>query len=279
MNWYTFHYDVFLDFDAPVSEHQFLLRCLPKTCGRQRVVRAELSLRPTVGYETLTDGFGNLVQTGAIPFGHTSFHYTSEGEVFISPKNASREALNPVFAYPSEMTQPCAAFEALLKDIPGGGEAGGAVGASDAPGGGASVLETALAISRRVKRALAYEPGITDLSTTAADALAAGVGVCQDFTHVFLALCRMRGIPARYCNGLMVGEGVSHAWAEVYDKGVWIGVDPTHDCEINETYLLFSVGRDYTDCSIERGVFFGGGGQNQKVAAKLAEVRAADMQQ
>ncbi|MDR1797356.1 MAG: transglutaminase family protein [Clostridiales Family XIII bacterium] len=263
MKWYTFHYDVFLDFDAPVSDHQFLLRCLPKTCGRQRVVRAELTLRPYVRHEELTDGFGNLVQTGNIPFGHTSFHYTSEGEVFISPKNATKEALNPVYAYPSELTRPCGSLAALLADVPEG----------------ASVLEAALAIAHRVHAALAYEPGITDLSTTAEDALAAGVGVCQDFTHVFLALCRLRGIPARYCNGLLVGEGVSHAWAEVYDGGVWRGVDPTHDCAVGGNYLLFSVGRDYTDCPIERGVFFGQGGQTQSVAAKLKEIRAADMQQ
>ena len=95
-----------------------------------------------------------------------------------------------------------------------------------------------------INGAMVYMPGETTIHTTAAMALSGGKGVCQDYAHILIALCRMAGIPARYVAGAMVGEGATHAWAEVWLDGVWTGADPTHCRMTDETYIKFSHGRD-----------------------------------
>lgn len=77
-----------------------------------------------------------------------------------------------------------------------------------------------------VYRHMSYVPGATDIHTTAAQALRGGKGVCQDYTHILLSMCRMAGIPARYAAGAMIGEGATHAWAEVWLEGMWLGSGP-----------------------------------------------------
>ena len=69
-----------------------------------------------------------------------------------------------------------------------------------------------------------YIPGVTDIHTTAGEALRLGRGVCQDYAHIMTAVLRYMGIPARYVNGLMIGEGYTHAWVEVYTDGGWYGL-------------------------------------------------------
>jgi hypothetical protein len=70
-------------------------------------------------------------------------------------------------------------------------------------------------IDRGVHAAITYEYGTTTVETTAAEALAGGRGVCQDQAHLMLALCHLLGLPARYVSGHLLGQGGTHAWAEV----------------------------------------------------------------
>nr|BFE71432.1 transglutaminase domain-containing protein [Actinoplanes digitatis] len=80
--------------------------------------------------------------------------------------------------------------------------------------------------------ALAYGYGATTVSTTAAQALAGGTGVCQDSAHVMLSMCRVLGLPARYVSGHLIGQGGTHAWVEVLvpcgDRAVALAFDPCH---------------------------------------------------
>ena len=132
-------------------------------------------------------------------------------------------------------------------------------------------LETAKRLAARVHRHFTYAPGKTDVSTSAGRAFQQGKGVCQDYVHVLLTLCRMAHIPARYVSGLPLGEGASHAWAEIWADGFWHGLDPTRDCPADEGYLKFCVGRDYNDCPLERGMFSGKADQLQTVFMKVTE--------
>jgi transglutaminase-like putative cysteine protease len=111
-----------------------------------------------------------------------------------------------------------------------------------------------------------YAPGCTDVTTTAAQALAGGAGVCQDQAHVMLALCRAAGLPARYVSGHLVGDGPSHAWVEVimptgaaeYEPGaVAVAYDPCHDRLADLRYVTVAVGRDYADVAPTSGVYSG----------------------
>ncbi len=91
-------------------------------------------------------------------------------------------------------------------------------------------------------------------------------GVCQDFAHVMIALCRAVKIPARYVSGYLYngpvdelrGAQASHAWLEVFLPGLgWRGLDPTNDHQPDERYVKLAVGRDYADVSPLRGTYRG----------------------
>ena len=83
-------------------------------------------------------------------------------------------------------------------------------------------VEARLGADARRAQADDVRAGTTNVHTTADEALAAGRGVCQDFAHVMIAACRVRGIPARYVSGYLYdprangGEGASHAWVDVH---------------------------------------------------------------
>jgi transglutaminase-like putative cysteine protease len=123
---------------------------------------------------------------------------------------------------------------------------------------GDSALERMHALSAAVHEAVVYRPGVTGSSTTAADALALGAGVCQDKTHLFIAAARAAGIPARYVVGyLMDAEAPlaeTHAWAEAHLDGLgWVGFDPTHQLCPTDAYVRLCTGLDADDAAPIRG--------------------------
>jgi transglutaminase-like putative cysteine protease len=129
----------------------------------------------------------------------------------------------------------------------------------------------------------AYEPGSTGISTTADAVLAERRGVCQDFAHLLIALCRSLGLPARYVSGYLYDAKLppgaivaSHAWAEVFlEQRGWLGLDPTHNRTTGPDYVRVAVGRDYADATPARGVFQGGAHETLEVRVR---VRAAEEQ-
>jgi transglutaminase-like putative cysteine protease len=115
-----------------------------------------------------------------------------------------------------------------------------------------------------VAATMRYRHDVTHVGTTAAEALAVGQGVCQDYAHVMLALCRLCGLPARYVSGHLVGEGGSHAWVEVVlppagasPTPVAVAFDPTNDRRAGASYLTVAVGRDYADVAPTHGTYRG----------------------
>ena len=89
---------------------------------------------------------------------------------------------------------------------------------------------------------------------TASEALAEGVGVCRDFSHLAVALCRCLNIPARYCNGYLGDIGVPpdpapmdfNAWFEVFLGGRWFTFDARHN-QPRIGRILIARGRDAAD--------------------------------
>jgi transglutaminase-like putative cysteine protease len=139
----------------------------------------------------------------------------------------------------------------------------------------------ALAVTSWVNRVMAYAPGSTGVKTTAAEALALGQGVCQDYAHVMIAICRLCGLPARYVSGHLLGEGAMHAWVEVLlpvpdrpGEGLAWAFDPTHDRLATQGYLTVAVGRDFADVSPTRGSFrsSGSGSLASRQSARLTAV-------
>lgn len=142
-------------------------------------------------------------------------------------------------------------------------------------------------LTRLLHRAVAFQPGATTVESTVDNVLEARQGVCQDFTHLMLAVCRSQGIPARYVSGYLctvrtdpkcyasealetdvsqidggdeelVGGDAMHAWAEcLMPDERWHGFDPTNNLLANDLHVKVHFGRDYGDVSPIRGVFRG----------------------
>ena len=101
--------------------------------------------------------------------------------------------------------------------------------------------------------------------------MALGKGVCQDYSHILLSLCRMEGIPCRYVVGMLIGEGASHAWVEICSEGRWIALDPTNNLVVDDQHIKISAGRDYQDCIINQGIFTGQTRQTQQILVSVKE--------
>ena len=132
-------------------------------------------------------------------------------------------------------------------------------GAWVAAGGASTLLETVGNVVRWIYNNVRYERGYTSVNTTAGDVLVAMSGVCQDMTHLGLAMLRSLGIPARYVSGLLTRQpGETHAWLEfLHPQQGWLPADPTRGIIINTgtDYLKFGVGRDYSEVPPVSGSF------------------------
>jgi transglutaminase-like putative cysteine protease len=132
--------------------------------------------------------------------------------------------------------------------------------AVDATVGITDAWQAALALMRFVRGHLKYTPASTHVHTHVRDVLAQRRGVCQDFAHVMLGLCRSLKMPARYVSGYLAAEKAraTHAWVEVWIPTVgWLALDPTHNCQIDETYIKIGAGRDYADVPPVAGYYKG----------------------
>jgi transglutaminase-like putative cysteine protease len=140
--------------------------------------------------------------------------------------------------------------------------------ALDLTAGVTDTWQAALTVMRGLHRDFTYDPDATHVRTHMMDALRQRQGVCQDFAHVMIGLCRVLKIPARYVSGYLYngpaeclrGAQASHAWVEVYLPGHgWRGLDPTNNKQPDEHYIKIGSGRDYSDVSPIKGTYRGAG--------------------
>ena len=116
-----------------------------------------------------------------------------------------------------------------------------------------------LALMKYVHGYLKYESNSTNVHTHMREVIQDKRGVCQDFAHLMIGLCRSLKIPARYVSGYLATEtaSASHAWMEAFLPGYgWRGLDPTHNCQLDETYVKLANGRDYADALPISGNYF-----------------------
>lgn len=135
--------------------------------------------------------------------------------------------------------------------------------------------QAVLALMQFVHGFLRYESNSTHVHTHMSEVLRDRRGVCQDFAHLLIGLCRARKIPARYVSGYLATEAASatHAWVEVFLPGHgWRGLDPTHNCQIGETYVKIGNGRDYADVPPISGHYRGTLEHTMTVDVKIAPV-------
>lgn len=250
-----FQYEMQLDFSGDVFRHSFALRCLPKENNSQHILSLLCSITPTTQVTRMPDAFSNNLCFGFLEAPHDHFGFKVMGTVITNSETLDHTPLNPLFAYPTPQTTLRRGAEQYLR----------LARTMHDP------VQQTLIMSDALYHSFSYRPQTTNTKTTAQQALDQGYGVCQDYTHIMLALCRQCGIPSRYVAGFMIGEGATHAWLEIYAKGQWIGIDPTNNRVVDDQYIRLSEGRDAADCIVDKGVFFGNVSQKQSVHVLVTE--------
>lgn len=238
-----------------------LLRVQPAGHESQHVVHWRIDSDCDGHLKRSEDAFGNLTHMFYPdgPIRRLALHVTGEVDTIESHGvlAGTRERLPAsVFLRQTDLTMPDEALRALARTLD----------ADDA-------LATCHRLTSHLFDTLAFDPDVTHAHSDAAHAFALQAGVCQDYAHIFLAVVRTLGIPARYVSGHLVrSDGLitqpaAHAWVEalIPDLG-WVAFDPTNGVCATEAYLRVAVGLDYRDAAPIRGARRGGGMETMNVA-------------
>ncbi len=260
-----------------------VLRLCPREDGGQRLASFALGVEPTAAPIPFEDPFGNRCHLFNVHRTHRHTTVRSRAEVETAPApdlpdrmggdawDALQEAADPLrlwsFLASSRFARPSPALAAFIeaRDIRRAGDP----------------LTALREVADALHAAFRYEPGSTAVDSPIEHILETGSGVCQDYTHVMIAIARGWGIPGRYVSGYLhregapgeqSPEGASHAWAEFLlpDLG-WVGFDPTNDTLADHRHVRIAVGRDYADAAPTRGVVFGGGESRLEVRVTVTE--------
>lgn len=235
------------------------VRMRPRDRGSQRTIAFSLLTNPAAVPRSRIDYFGNYVHRVDVTTPHEALEFVVDAVVENSEPRRRRlpmwsaEVLAGAprleYVLPSRRVPLTATTRDLWNEW----------------NGDDSSFDAVLATAQRIPEELRYVTGATTVESSIDDLLAGGAGVCQDFTHLFLAMVRGAGWPARYVSGYLgpAGdhtfiEGQSHAWAEVCGAdGRWVGLDPTHGGFTGVQHLRLAAGRDYSDVAPHRGLFYG----------------------
>ena len=244
----TFRYE----YPEPITHLNHRLMVIPpEQFGDQRRLRHQLSI-PLEGvhFDSREDEFGNFVVNVVAPRVPSAIEFVAEVSVARQagqPNRVGQSALNGYLLEPTRLTQPDDRSRRAAEEM-----------AASAPWG----LDLADRINDWVYQSMTYQVGATGVRTTAAESLALGFGVCQDYAHVMLATCREARLPARYVSGHLVGQGGTHAWVEVVlpagdgsDEAIAWAFDPTHAGRGGLGHVTIAVGRDYSDVAPTSGTY------------------------
>lgn len=263
----VFHRTIF-HYALPVTYSVNTLHLEPRTFPYQKTTGALIRVVPATRLRRFTDLFQNITHHFELPGAHSKLEIESRIRVHNLPldiSQASREATLSDYNDPSIREQ---IWQYLQESRWVSRHPEVWRQAIDITRDLSSVFDKASALMAWIHREFRYEAGVTNVNTHLEEAFTMRHGVCQDFTHVLLGLCRSVDIPARYASGYLyngprdtlVGAQASHAWAEIYLPAAgWIGFDPTNNTLADERYVKVAVGRDYEDVAPVRGNYQGTG--------------------
>jgi len=267
------------EYERPVTSSYNEARITPISNDRQLVLESEVEVSPATAVYRYWDWWGTLVHAFDLhePHDELVITGTSVVETSAAPWPPAAPATWDHLADPA--VRDChAEFLGASTYVPLHGGVQDAAAELDPA---LDPLATCSAVAELVREKLRYERGTTTVSTTAADALEIGSGVCQDFTHVALGLLRARGIPARYVSGYLhpsslaepgdVVAGQSHAWVEAW-IGDWVPFDVTNGSAVGPRHVVVGRARDYADLAPLNGIFHGGPAKALGVTVELTRL-------
>lgn len=276
-------------YDEAVRESVMEVWMQPAKRSGQRLISFELELDPVAQLFSYADTFDNAVYHFDIPHPHERLTIVSRSAVETEAPVCLPEGLdrgewdrlksdfvkgeNFDFLHPHGYAGPSAALDAFVAEK------------NLDELRGLNPLRTVRELSHAIYESFGYEAGVTRADSPIDDVLKTRKGVCQDFAHVMIAICRQWGIPARYVSGYLFTDrkagdrsdpDATHAWVEVFLPTLrWIGLDPTNDILAGERHIACSVGRDYRDVPPSRGVYKGEAESELTVGVTVRKARAA----
>jgi transglutaminase-like putative cysteine protease len=242
-------------YSGPIAETVMEVRLRPMDGNGQRCLEFDLDISSGLEPRAYRDGYGNNVHYFNLVRPHTKLSVTSRSVV---------ETGIDVEADPGEeLVHDFLRYRSPVKDVPGVRELASRHRISD-PASRAAVEEALDQLTGAISRDFTYDRAVTNVYSSVDEVLELKAGVCQDFAHLFIAVARAMGVPARYVSGYIHakrGAGVataSHAWAEAWvpDRG-WVGYDATHPVRTSDHHVRLAVGRDYSDAAPTRGIYVG----------------------
>ncbi len=261
-----------------VAEAVTELRMEPVSDADQSCRSFHLALSPPSEVGRFQDGFGNRVHHFNILGGHDQVRILAAAIVQTHPRLQDLGNCRAVFPLePDALGLDVLDFVQLRGPVRPTPRLNPVLDALRPPQG-MPLGDHILRVSRYIRENFEYARDVTLASSPVDDVLEQRKGVCQDFTHLMLAVLRSFGLPARYVSGYIHRPdktSQSHAWCEVWLPGLdWVGIDPTNDCLVNEHFIKVAVGRDFTDVPPNKGVYRG---RAQETIAVRVETRALDV--
>jgi transglutaminase-like putative cysteine protease len=265
--YYTIRHVTRFVYETPIAESVMEVRMQPMSDGTQRCMQFGLTTTPSARVMMYQDHEGNIVHHFNIPGRHARMTLTAESLVECAPLplvpldlgRGAWEALDAATATgefweylkPSPFTASTPKLDAFANEIE--------------LARGPDPLILLRRLSSEIHDRFEYSPQSTTVDSPIDDALESRRGVCQDFSHIMIALVRRLGIPCRYVSGYLFHQdadqssaSATHAWIEALlpDLG-WVGFDPTNNRLAEDRHIRVAIGRDYADVPPTRGVFKG----------------------
>jgi transglutaminase-like putative cysteine protease len=252
---------------APVRDSFNELRLQPSDADGQRRLNFILKVLPATRLSHYLDFNLNCVHMFELTTAHSELAVEATSVVLTTdlPPLPEDRDLAPLSALPEcARMERCYDFLRPSTFVNAEGELYGL--AREIGQGCTDAWQLALMLMRHVFTQYQYQPASTHVHTTVEEVLKLRRGVCQDFAHLLLGLCRMSQIPARYVSGYLYngpvdqlkGSQASHAWVEIFLPQIgWRGLDPTNNQQVNHRYVKVAIGRDYADVPPFKGTYRG----------------------
>ena len=222
----------------------FVFSVVPAETSHQTILQENLVLSPALNYESLKVGKENM-RNIRVQVEPGIFQLDYQATVELSPDVDHAPALDEVNykALPAEVLDYLNPSRYCESDRL-------ALYAQKEFGGYLSGYSRVMAICDWVNGHIDYISGSTDASSSACDVLINRAGVCRDFAHTSIALCRALGIPARYISGYAVDLQPPdfHGFFEAYLEGKWYMFDATRMAPLSG-FVRIGLGRDAADAS------------------------------
>jgi transglutaminase-like putative cysteine protease len=268
-----------------IRESVMEVRVQPRTEAQQRCLTFSLDTNPSASIMVYRDHLANTVHHFDIPGRHHQLKITALAlaEVFAPPAPEASDIGNwqdldarvaegdyVEMLLPSHFARPTELLQGLAGEL--GLERRG------------NPLALLLELNRAVYEAFDYVPNSTQVDSPIDEALRSRQGVCQDLSHIMIALVRQLRIPCRYVSGYLFHgksgndrspEGATHAWLEAFLPGPgWVAFDPTNSLMGSERHIRVAIGRDYADVPPNRGVYKGDAESELSVTVVVAPAEA-----